>query len=1404
MKNRIKFIISASFVTFCFNAQAKENTGVPIKPSTAVDNRSIMAGCSPATAQTDLDINNVRARIMTGGDMWWDLIGSPRYYIPKPEKAGDPGPSSLFAGSLWIGGIDAGGQLKIAAMTYRQTGNDFWPGPLSSTATIDAATCLTWDKFYKINRADVEAYYNWLVVGGGSGPNPVSASAMDVINTWPALGPEGQPLAPYNDYDVNGFYDPSLGDYPDFDITGTKGCNAQLFGDQCIYYVFNDKGNTHSETGGQAIGLEIQAEAFAFQTSDEINNMTFYKYKIVNKSSFRMDSTFFGVWDDPDLGYYLDDYVGCDVDLGLGIVYNADDLDGSGQVTAYGANPPAVGVDFFEGPFADSNNVDDASGIKPPSFLFYGDTKVDNERLGIGKFIYYNNDYTVQGNPTLAVHFYQYLTGMWKDATPFTYGGDAHLGSTPCNYVFPGSSDPNGYGVGGTVASPISMPPWSAAGTAAGDKRFLESAGPFTLKPGAVNTITIGVPWARATQGGALASVALLKGADAKAQQLFNNCFSTLDGPTAPNLAIQEMDKELILTWSNPKGSNNFEEKYFEDYDKSNGSDSAYRFQGYQIYQLKDGTVGQTELYNVDKARLVFQCDKEDAVSQIVNYGNDPLLSALVPQEKVNGANKGVVHSVSVTTDKFATGDDHLINHKTYYYAIVAYGFSPTQIPADLNKLLDYNPFIAGRKFSDAAFFHTAIPHITSPEAGGTENHSVYGSGPKLTRIEGRGNGGLVLDMTDASEAEIVASTTGRSLHPVYQGGRGPITIKVIDPLNVPDADFEFTLNDKAKNTINDTARWTLKNLTTGEVVNSESSIKLPNEQLINGQPSGNTSLTIPKWGISVSATFAYDPGPITTVPLVFPTNNGFLEATMTFSDNTKQWLTGVADIDGINQNNWIRSGAAKDAANPQYDDYVAFQNRDEVQAFEKVLGGMWAPYCLAGWTQPGAGFPFKGGPAWNNSITNTQNKMKNLSSVDVIITSDRSKWTRCPVLELEEDSVLAIGKALKLNMRRAPSVDKNGDATPGPDNNDFAEGMGWFPGYAINLETGERLNMAFGEDSWLANDNGADMKWNPSAVKFSNLGSDPVFGGKHYIYVFGHNGDQRFASTDAYTPIRDSLKEMPRYDGGKAAHFMLEAERIMKNGNYKRGVFKDAMWVNIPLLAAGHSLMESDVKIRLRVTRSYQKYGTGTYVPSTQILTKGETYLLENGSINYGSPTAVLYNSTASVTSLSFTADSANTTYSVIGTSNPTKPSVVTTVNRGNPMYTFNTADLETHKNDAVTAKDALALINIVPNPYYAYSSYEKAALDNVVKITNLPAKCTISIYTLNGTLIRKFKVDQSGVPTLSNGIALTSIDWDLKNTAKIPVASGLYIIHVDVPGVGERILKWFGVMRPQDLEAY
>ena len=59
------------------------------------------------------------------------------------------------------------------------------------------------------------------------------------------------------------------------------------------------------------------------------------------------------------MGGHTDDYVGCDVQRGLGYAYNGDAFDGpTGLSLGYGENPPAFGVDFFEGPFQDEDGID--------------------------------------------------------------------------------------------------------------------------------------------------------------------------------------------------------------------------------------------------------------------------------------------------------------------------------------------------------------------------------------------------------------------------------------------------------------------------------------------------------------------------------------------------------------------------------------------------------------------------------------------------------------------------------------------------------------------------------------------------------------------------------------------------------------------------------------------------------------------------------------------------------------------------------------------------------------------------------------------------------------------------------------------------------------------------------------
>jgi flagellar hook assembly protein FlgD len=128
-------------------------------------------------------------------------------------------------------------------------------------------------------------------------------------------------------------------------------------------------------------------------------------------------------------------------------------------------------------------------------------------------------------------------------------------------------------------------------------------------------------------------------------------------------------------------------------------------------------------------------------------------------------------------------------------------------------------------------------------------------------------------------------------------------------------------------------------------------------------------------------------------------------------------------------------------------------------------------------------------------------------------------------------------------------------------------------------------------------------------------------------------------------------------------------------------------------------------------------------------------------------------------------------------------------------PLYKFNTSNFATQTNVNDVAKSALDLINVVPNPYYGFSTYETSQLDNRIKIVNLPDKCTISIYTVSGAMVRQFKKDDN---------TITSLDWDLKNHAGIPIAGGVYIIHVKADGIGEKVIKWFGALRPTDLNSF
>jgi hypothetical protein len=115
-----------------------------------------------------------------------------------------------------------------------------------------------------------------------------------------------------------------------------------------------------------------------------------------------------------------------------------------------------------------------------------------------------------------------------------------------------------------------------------------------------------------------------------------------------------------------------------------------------------------------------------------------------------------------------------------------------------------------------------------------------------------------------------------------------------------------------------------------------------------------------------------------------------------------------------------------------------------------------------------------------------------------------------------------------------------------------------------------------------------------------------------------------------------------------------------------------------------------------------------------------------------------------------------------------------------------------------AYTAADAAAdieLINVFPNPYYGFNIVERSQFSRFVTFNHLPAKATIRVFSIAGVLLRTIqKEDPTQFAT-----------WDLLNESNLPVASGVYVIYIDLPELGKtKTLKLAVVREQQFLQIY
>jgi hypothetical protein len=404
---------------------------------------------------SQLNVNAVNARIWNNGSMFWDFIGSPYYEVPSGS-----GKHAIFSNGFWIGGLDAQNQLHIAAQTYRQSGDDFWPGPLDTiNATITSMTSSMYDSIWEMTRSTIDDFiwhYNNGDVQSGSYTIPRN------IANWPAntSGTISRTQAPYYDANNDGFYNPMDGDCPD------------IRGSQMLWAVFNDNFSHHTETQGRPLGVEVHQSAYAYSCSNStgsdtvLNFTTFYHYDIFNRSDTSYHNVYLGLMTDVDLGNYLDDYVGCDSVNNYAFAYNG--LNNDVGASGYGLNPPMINQLILKGPVADANDGIDND--------HNGTTDEPGETFGMSNFVYYNNDLTSIGNPVTADDHYNYMQSSWKDSTRMTYGGTGYNpGSTAyTNYMFTGVPYS---GNGWTELTPLI----GSGPNQPDDRRFITTSGPFSF-----------------------------------------------------------------------------------------------------------------------------------------------------------------------------------------------------------------------------------------------------------------------------------------------------------------------------------------------------------------------------------------------------------------------------------------------------------------------------------------------------------------------------------------------------------------------------------------------------------------------------------------------------------------------------------------------------------------------------------------------------------------------------------------------------------------------------------------------------------------------------------------------------------------------------------------------------------
>jgi hypothetical protein len=394
----------------------------------------------------------------------------------------------VYAANLWIGGVSPDQQFKLAAEMYTETEGDFMPGPIALDATSEEIEQIreTYNRVFTADREQVDTHLAYFEAAQNGTVEEVFPNGYTIPQNfidWPAMGEidlgVAPFLAPFFDYDGDGVYAPENGDHPEF-------C-----GDKCAFVIFNDM-TVHMASLGQPIGMEVHLMVFSYENSgnNDLENTFFLNYTFINRSTQTLKNSYVGIWNDFDLGNYLDDRLMTNVKRGALVAYNGDaDDEVSFGNPGFGEDLAAFGMMVLSGPFLDADLSDnepldevhfgETQSYGPQGFGF-GDGSFDNETFGLSNSISISSEpNSMNGIPEIAPEYYNYQRSIFKNGQAQVFLTDPEEATS--RYHAPKNTDPldAATGTGLTIE-------WNEEDTAepARDIQTVGSMGPFTIQPG--------------------------------------------------------------------------------------------------------------------------------------------------------------------------------------------------------------------------------------------------------------------------------------------------------------------------------------------------------------------------------------------------------------------------------------------------------------------------------------------------------------------------------------------------------------------------------------------------------------------------------------------------------------------------------------------------------------------------------------------------------------------------------------------------------------------------------------------------------------------------------------------------------------------------------------------------------